>query len=209
MVQMIEAKSVDALFGSKAGLDKAIVSFQKALEKHAKTEGKPAPSAHPFVEIIVREHHGQYEMVKLAEPVMDDVAKNFVRIPDTPAEDTPMTLDDMKSDMIYRLNDVRYNRQMDGVTYKGNSYNGDPLTVNALMAAYLASEDTPNILVRWKDNRGGYSELERTDMLVLIKLIRKLTQTCFDNEYRLTMLIKTAPDEQQLKRVNITTGWPE
>lgn len=40
--------------------DLAIAQFQQALDDHAGTVDVPAPTAHPLIERIVREHGGHY-----------------------------------------------------------------------------------------------------------------------------------------------------
>jgi hypothetical protein len=41
-------------------IDAAIAAFQQALAAHASTVNVPAPTAHPMIETIVRQHGGQY-----------------------------------------------------------------------------------------------------------------------------------------------------
>lgn len=52
------------------GLDVAadVKAFQAALKNHAKTVNVPAPTAHPLVESIVRQHEGQFVIDETSDP---------------------------------------------------------------------------------------------------------------------------------------------
>jgi hypothetical protein len=208
MTQKIERAAVEAVFGSSAELDRQIADFAKALKTHAKTKNKPAPTAHGVVEVIVRNHAGKYEIVEPPVEHFEDVAKNFVPTAEPPPPKR-MTLEEFRTERLSELRDLRYNRQMDGVVYKNHPFNGDPLTLNAIMATLLAEEDAAGILVLWKDADGEFLELNRTDMVAIVKLIRDLTQACFNNENRLQKLVRAADNERSLGKINLTAGWPE
>lgn len=206
MTQLIERAAVDAVFGGAENLDAQIAGFQKALKAHAKSKGKPAPTAHGVVEVIVRNHDGKYQIVDPPKKEFEDVSKNFV--PTQPPPPPPeLTFEEQKQAKLSDLRDLRFNRQMEGVTYKGHPFNGDPLTLNAFMSAILAAGDE-NFVVIWKDANGDFLGLERSDMVAAVKLIRELTQACFNNEYRLSKIINAAADPRALAKVNITAGWP-
>lgn len=208
MTQLIERAAVEQVFGSKENLDAQIKEFKDALKAHSKSKNKPAPTAHGVVEVIVRQHNGKYDIVDPPKQEFVDVGANRQPVGQF-YEEPSYTFGQLKEMRLSDLADLRYNRQMEGVSYKNHDFNGDPLTLNALMAALLGAEDEVNILVVWKDARGDFVELEKADMVAIVKLIRDLTQACFNNENRLTKLIKATNDERALSRVNITTGWPE
>lgn len=46
----------------------AIVAFQQALADHASTVDVPAPTAHPIIEMIVRQHGGTFTVLPPPEP---------------------------------------------------------------------------------------------------------------------------------------------
>ena len=66
--------------------DLAIAEFQQARADHASTVGVPAPTAHPLIERIVREHGGRY--------VVRDAT------PDNPARDFGAELDALKAALV-------------------------------------------------------------------------------------------------------------
>lgn len=201
--QLVDRSTVDTLFGGEAELKKRVAAFKKALEKHAKTVGKPAPTEHPFVEIIVRgAGQGKFEVVDPPPEVAPELP--FAPVPEPEVPKVPI--------LTQRLGAVaamRWRAIQRGVHYRGHRFNGDINSLNSLLATFIAAEDQANLLVRWKDADGGYIELERADILVIIKLIRTLTQTCFDNEFRLAKLLREAADDEAVAAIDIKKGWPE
>jgi uridine phosphorylase len=167
----------------------------------------PAPTAHPFVEIIVRQSEGKYEIVERAERPKPEPEAEPVETEVAPPPRVP-TLADRKAEALRAIKEARTRRQRQGVVYKGHRFAADPQTQNALMSTLMATEDQKNILVRWKDANNNYLELERMDLLTLLKMIRTMVQACYDNEYRLSRLVETAATEHQLVTVG-NDGWPE
>lgn len=208
MVQKIDEEVVKNLFGSTEMLDKEIATYKDALVRFTTTEGEPAPTTSPVVEIIVKRHGGAYEVVAMPpQPEPEDVSKGYVPI--QPPPEPKKDLEQLRVEKKDLLADTRYNRVMDGIVYKGHPFAGDPLTINSFMAALLASDGMSNYLARWKDAAGNYIELERSDMLVIIKAIRTMTQACYDNEFRIIALLDGAQTILALSRINLTGGWPE
>lgn len=202
----IEREAVDILFGGNEGLDAAIKAYSLALKAHAKSVNIPAPTTHPFVERIVREHAGQYIVVeppeeeKAPEPEPDPV--KAAEIPADP------TLAEIKEKARRTLSDLRHRKVREGVTYKGYSFWGDPMSVYAIVTALMAIEDEGNILLRWKAKRGEFAELERVDLRVLLKLIHKRTQLCFDTERAITQMIRAASTAEEIEAIDFSAGWP-
>jgi hypothetical protein len=90
MTLAIDHAVIDKQFGSADALATAVSEYQAAREAHAATEGTPAPSAHPIVEAIARDHAGAFEVVAAEAPVP----------PATEREALP------KSVIVRRLNDA-------------------------------------------------------------------------------------------------------
>lgn len=206
-VQLIEEEAVNVFFGGEEGLKTRVQHFQRALEYHSKTVDVPAPTEHPVVELIVRKFGGRFKVVPTPKPEPEpepEVIKEEV-----PPPPSPPTLDELKTELMEQVRSLRDNRIASGVDYKGHRFSGSPDAVQAMMATLMATEDQPNVLVRWKDKNWKYIELERMDFVVIIKLVRKLTQECFDNEYRLNQLIEKATSKARLNKVDPYSGWPE
>ena len=200
----IAEEAVNALFGGVDGLDASIKAYTLALKAHANTEGIPAPTAHAFVEIIVRQHAGGYVVVvpeKIEEPVPVPAP-----VPDAPP---PPSLDELKGNAKKSLSNLRRQRVSAGVTYKGSVFNGDPTAVNAMVATLMASSDEDNILIRWKTSSSDYCELEKHDLHALLKLMREKTQACFDAEFLLVKQIDSAKSKRALEAIDFNAGWPE
>lgn len=205
MIQKIESDAVDALFGGEAGLAKLVKNYTAALAAHAKTVDVPRPTSHPFVEQIVR-MGGEFEVVPSPrpEPVVEPVFEPIV-VPEPPEP----TFEENKAALYQIITGNRVQSINAGVLYKGHRFSADDRTANAMVAALIASEGQSNLLVRWQDADNGYIELERSDLLVVLKLVRERTQAAFDNEYRLVRLIAAAATKQELKKINTSSNWPE
>lgn len=201
----IDREAVDQLFGGNEGLDASITAYTLALKAHAKTVGVPAPIAHQFVEIIVKQHGGKYSVVEPPEP--EPVPEPPAPEPEPPVPEK--TLDEVKEEVRRALSGLRYQKVRDGVTYKGHEFYGDPVSVNALVSTLVATEGEANILIRWKGKKGDFAELERVDLQVLLKLIRKRTQACFDNEFLLAKKIQAANGTKAIGAIDFNAGWPE
>lgn len=70
MTRQIDHSWLEGIGGEDA-LIGAIAAFSQALVDHAGTVDVPAPTAHPLVEDIVRNHGGQYEIVNVPVPGPD------------------------------------------------------------------------------------------------------------------------------------------
>lgn len=55
-------------------IDAAIGEFQRAIAAHASTVDVPAPTAHPMIETIVRQHGGQYV---IADPASTEAPRDL------------------------------------------------------------------------------------------------------------------------------------
>jgi hypothetical protein len=209
MTQLIERAAVEQVFGSTVNLDKQIAEFKDALKAHAKSKNTPAPTAHGVVEVIVRNHKGKYQVVEPQVQEFHDVAKDWKPAEVQRSAPIELTFEQEKEQRLSDLSDLRHTRQMEGIQYKGRPFAGDPLTLNALMAAFVSSQDEVNVVLNWKDADGGFLEIEKPDIVALIKAVRELTQACFNNEARLSRMLKAVGDSRSLQKVNITTGWPE
>ena len=71
MAVQVERELIDKAWQGSAALDDAIAAFSAALAAHALTEGVPAPTADPLVELIVRSG-GLYEIVEPAAQSMPE-----------------------------------------------------------------------------------------------------------------------------------------
>ena len=200
----IAEEAVEALFGGTEGLDASIKAYTLALKAHAKTEGIPAPTAHPFVEIIVRQHAGGYVVV--AAEKVEQPAPEVAPEPDAPP---PPSLTELKASAKKSLSNLRHQKIRAGVAYKGHQFAGDPTSVNAMVATLMAASDEANILIRWKASGGDYCDLEKADLHALLKLIREKTQACFDAEFLLAKQIDGARSKKALEAVDFNAGWPE
>lgn len=200
----IAEEAVDVLFGGVEGLDASIKAYTLALKAHAKTVGVPAPTTHPFVEVIVRQHAGGYVVV--APDKVEVQAPDPIPEPDAPP---PPSLVDLKGDAKKSLSNLRHQKVRSGVTYKGHTFAGDPTAVNAMVATLMAASDEDNILIRWKARSGDYCDLEKPDLHALLKLIREKTQACFDAEFLLVKQIDGAKSKKALEAIDFNAGWPE
>lgn len=203
----IERDAVEQLFGGTEGLDAAIKAYSMALAAHAKTIGIPAPiPSHAFVEIIVKQHDGKYVVVEPPAPVADPEPV----VAETEPEPEPdPELDEIKEQVRRALSEVRQKKVREGVVYKGHAFYGDQSSVNAIVSTLVATEDEKNVLLRWKGKKGDFAELERVDLQVLLKVIRKRTQACFDNEYLLAKMVRGATSIKALEAIDFNAGWPE
>lgn len=204
--QKIEQEAVDVMFGGPEKFQARIDAFIKALENHAKSEGEPMPTEHGVIEQIVRRYGGSYEIVPTPKREFRDVAEDYKPVP--PPAVPPVTVESTLADRIADLAEIRFQRQMDGIVYKGHPIPGDPQSLNALMSILIASAAEDNVTVRWKDGDGSYFTIDKSDVHAMIKSIRKLTQDCYDNEYRILTLLKAETTIDRINRVKLITGWP-
>lgn len=64
----IDSDTVKAEFGDRATLDAMIMQYKQALAAFALTVDVPAPTAHPFIENVVRFSGGLYNYIQIPEP---------------------------------------------------------------------------------------------------------------------------------------------
>lgn len=64
----IDSDVVKAEFGDRATLDRLITEYRAAMAAHALTVDVPAPTTHPFVEIVVKYSGGLYNFIQIPEP---------------------------------------------------------------------------------------------------------------------------------------------
>jgi len=183
--------------GGEAELDKAIADFQKRLADHAKTVDVPAPTAHPWVEQIVRQSAGKYDVI---EPE-----------PEIKEPEPVKSLDELKAEAFKELKFARWDAIAQGrVMLHGASFAASTDALTAFIAADMEAAASDTFWrARWRIGAGSFVLLDRNDVRTLIADIRKLHQEAFNNEYRLSEAILAAKTAKALAAVDLSSGWGE
>ena len=203
MPLVIDKLILEHIFGTEEQLQNEIAAYAVALVKHAKTVGKPAPVAHPFVEEVVKFHNGTYLIEDSEHEAPPDVSEGFEPIkPPTPP---PLTLDQMKAEVRWRLADRREQRVVEGVMYSGHRFSGHTHQL-ALIAATLALPGV--ILAEWMDADWEYINVDRATLTIILHQLVPMIHDCYRNEKRIAALINAAPTETKLKLITLEDGWP-
>lgn len=193
MVVKIERAAID-LYGGSEQFDKDIFTFRKALEKHAKTKGQAAPTAHPYVEVVVRESGGKYEVIEPASvaPVVDN-----------------RTFEERQDAMFNDLKGLRFDASNSGVDLYGVTFKSTTETLTELLAAQIEANDAsdPDWSTYWRVGPGQYVKLNRDGVSFLIGAIRKKHKDAFENERHIAETIVSAVSIADLEKIDLTKGW--
>lgn len=190
----IERAAIDALGGSEK-FDADVFTFKKALKDHAKTEGQAAPTAHPFVEQVVREGGGKYEVIEPVPVVLDTPVKS---------------LEELQADALSEIGFRRHETMKSGVTLNGVMFSSTLDTLTAFMAAREEGRDDADPgawSTRWRVGPGAYVAVNLADLDFLIKAIRFKHKKAFANEQRLSDEILSANTPEALAKIDLTEGW--
>jgi len=190
----IERAAID-LYGGPEKLDADIFTFTKALKDHAKTIGQPAPTAHPFVEQIVRESGGKYEVI---EPVSIDPI------------DPVRLFEDLQDEAFFNLQKQRNRAMVSGVQLNGITFKSDAVALTSLLATKFEIDDQSDKSTwstHWRVGPGNYVRIVASDVDFLIGAIRKKHAKAFARERELSDLIMSANTSKALTNIDLTKGW--
>lgn len=193
----IHRASLDAL-GGEAVLDKAIADYQEALREHAKTVDVPAPTAHEWVEQIVRQSGGKYAII---EPPVEPSEPEVIK-----------TLEELKAEAFEELKRYRMRAINKGrVTLHGASFAAGLDALTSLIAADMEANASDGTWwrARWRVGAGSYVLVDRNDVRTLIADIRKQHQEAFNNEFQLSEAILKAETPKALAKIDLASGWGE
>jgi len=189
MMITIDEATVIANFGSEDDLAKAVTAFQTAREAHAKTEGKPAPTAHAIVEAIVIRHAGKYEVER---PGVVTATKR-----------SKMPIEELRSTMLAELAQLRWSYANAGIGYNGMIIPSDAVTEGRLVAALAVAKGDPRYRLNWKVGARRFEQFSVSDIEEILRRIREHVQRAFDRERDLMATILDAKSVKALMAIDV------
>jgi hypothetical protein len=192
----IHREELDVI-GGEAALREAIATFQQELKDHTKTVGVPAPTAHYFVERIVKEGRGKFEIIEPPEPE-----------PIPEPEQSVLTFEEQRTQAYLKIQYLRQASQNGGVELRGVKVDSSMNSLTALVAAEIESRDTDKEWrTRWRVGPGAFVSFNRDDVIALIRLIREKHQRAFNKEFEWSDVILSADTPEKLASLDLTQGW--
>lgn len=188
----IERAAVD-LYGGPDKLDADIFTFKKALKDHAETIGQAAPTAHPFVERIVRESGGKYKVI---EPVVPTIEPEPIK-----------PLDELQAEAFEKLKSLRAKAANQGVRLHGVLFSSKGESLTAMIAAKMEADQSTDWQTRWRVGPGQYVLVRAAEVEFLIAAIRSLHSKAFAREMELSDLVLSANTPEALAKIDLTKGW--
>lgn len=189
MAQKIDEQTVKALWGDENTLRKEVDDFARRLKDHAKTKNIAAPTAHPFVEVIVRKGGGAFEVVPSIEPEPLDKPR---------PEIDPV---DLFRSQVRSERQLRLSR---GVTYNGARFSADLDTIGYMTALIMTTDEGYGSTLAIRSADGNLVELERDELVGVVRSLCDLTQHCLRHEYALY----DGVDAKREVTMDATKGWP-
>lgn len=192
----IERATLDAYGEDK--LNAEVFAFTRALADHAKTVNVAAPTAHPFVEQIVKNGGGRYEVI---EPV-----------PVIPEPAPIRSIDELQAEAFDTIRELRNDAMKTGVMLNGVKFGSTSDTLTALLGAdaeAVATGDPSKWVTRWKVGPGSYVAINYANVRFLILAIRAKHSAAFKNEMELSEQVVSAHNAETLARIDLTKGWDE
>ncbi|GLQ09252.1 hypothetical protein GCM10007913_11840 [Devosia yakushimensis] len=192
----IVSRQVIAEFGSAEAFANAVSGFAQALENHKLTEDVPAPTAPWIVELIVRNHGGEYEI----EPIPPG---------EEPVEEpAPPTLEELRAIKLAELANWRFIVETAGVEIGGVLVRTDRQTSAIITAAYVKALQNPDYVVaNWKVADGVFVTLDAATIFVIAEAVSTHVQRSFDHEAYLTGLLLTASSIEAINAIDLAAGW--
>jgi hypothetical protein len=118
------------------------------------------------------------------------------------------SLDEMKETKLFRLADMRWQKETGGMVYNNIPLSTDPTSQTKYVGAVVGAQLSPNTTMKWKLSSGNFVILDAATIVDIAMAVRNHIQLCFDREAELAELIQAAPDKETLNAIDITTGWP-
>jgi len=188
----IERAAVD-LYGGSSKLDADIFTFKKALKDHAKTIGQASPTAHPFVERIVRESGGKYEVIEPVIPVVEP--------------EPTKSIDELQAEAFDELKALRVKASNQGVRLHNVLFSSKSESLTALIAAKMEADQSPGWQTRWRVGPGQYVLVRIAEVEFLIAAIRALHAKTFAREMELSDQLLSANTPEAFAKIDLTKGW--
>lgn len=202
---IVERGVVDA-FGGAEAFDAALAEFREALESHATTVNVPAPTAHPYVEEIVRNYRGAYEILEAEPATGPAAAPEFEPIPVPEAVEPAWPLAQLREWKLAELAHFRWLKQRTGVTFNGTfQVPADRETVTDLFATRQLTPEGATVL--WKAN-GQFMQLGVDQIDALLAQLRAHMQLCYDREAKVVPQIRLIEDKAAMKAFDVAQHWP-
>ncbi len=111
----------------------------------------------------------------------------------------------------YLLQEVKQKREAvetRGVDYNGHTFASDRQSRQSVIETLEYALDQDSFSATWKTSDGFMTGVAAADLKAVRDKIAQLRQAAFDNEATLATEINAAATIQELKAVDITSGWP-
>lgn len=119
-------------------------------------------------------------------------------------------LEEHKKEIKEVLADLRYRKEIAGVTVSGIQFATDreSQTKYIAIAVDLSQADPNNYSIKWKDMNGNFHTLNGFEMFAAINAVRTHIQDCYNKEAEYIALIDAAQTSESLAAIDITENWP-
>lgn len=116
-------------------------------------------------------------------------------------------LEGLRSYLLQEVKQKREEVETRGVDYSGHAFASDRQSRQSLVETLSYAQDQPSFSTTWKTS-GGFMEVTTEDLRAIRDKITELRQAAFERESALATEIRGAATTQELKAVDITSGWP-
>lgn len=120
-----------------------------------------------------------------------------------------LTLEESREEKFEELASTLEQHEYGGVTYNGNRFATDKDSQIKYLGILVSAITDPNYTVQFKTLDKSYVELNALEVNQLCMTVKNHIQNCFNNDARLTELIKSATTVEELNNIDLDSGWPE
>lgn len=115
-------------------------------------------------------------------------------------------VNDIKSNKIRELADLRYNKEVSGVDVNGLIIKTDRDSQATLTGAYVAVQQNPNLLIDWKSET-GWIQIDKTTVEALCTAVTAHVQGCFTREKQIAEIINGITNASDVVNFDIAEAW--
>lgn len=110
--------------------------------------------------------------------------------------------------LLEELKEKRHEVETRGVSYNGYDFASDQESRQSVTETLAYARDQDSFSTTWKTTHGFMTDVTAADLEAVRDKITSLRQAAFDNEATLATEINAASSIQELKNVDLTSGWP-
>lgn len=117
-------------------------------------------------------------------------------------------LEGYRAHLLEELKAKRHEVETRGVSYEGHTFGSDAESRQSVVETLEYALDQDSFSTVWKTSDGFMTDVTAADLKAVRDKIASLRQAAFDNEATLATEINAAATIDELKAVDVTSGWP-